>query len=87
MQYTFRSPLHDLEIAMVRTVVLAALVALGFLAASAQAQTLPLSDNLIDLRSNEGEQLLRHAVLLLRSVQRDLEKRPVLWPFPGFSGW
>ena len=46
---------------MVRYVVLAAILALGFSAAEAQAQTLPLSDNLIDLRSNQGEQLLRES--------------------------
>jgi glutathione-S-conjugate glycine hydrolase len=50
-----------LEITMVRYVVLTALVALGLLTASAQAQTLPLSDNLIDLRSNQGERLLRES--------------------------
>jgi glutathione-S-conjugate glycine hydrolase len=53
--------LHDLEITMVRYVVLAAILALGFSAAGAQAQTLPLADNLIDLRSNQGEELLRES--------------------------
>jgi hypothetical protein len=38
---------------MVRYVVL--LLTLCFLAAVARAQTLPLPDNLIDLRSDEGE--------------------------------
>jgi hypothetical protein len=42
-------------------VVLAAIVALSLLAPNAQAQTLPLSDNLIDLRSNQGEKLLRES--------------------------
>jgi hypothetical protein len=46
---------------MIRYVVLAAFAALGLLATGAQAQTLPLSDNLIDLRSNQGEQLLRES--------------------------
>src|SRR4030095_11897570 len=46
---------------MVRYVVLATIVALGFLTASGHAQTLPLSDNLVDLRSNQGEQLLRES--------------------------
>jgi glutathione-S-conjugate glycine hydrolase len=53
--------LHDKEIAMVRYVVLTLVTTLCFLTASAQAQTLPLSENLIDLRSNQGEQLLRES--------------------------
>ncbi len=46
---------------MVRQILHATAVALCVLAASAQAQTLPLPDNLIDLRSNQGEQLLRES--------------------------
>ena len=46
---------------MQRYLMLIAIVALGLLGASAQAQTLPLTENLIDLRSNEGEQLLRES--------------------------
>jgi len=57
----FLSQLHDPEITMIHYVVLATVVALGLLATGAQAQTLPLSDNLIDLRSNQGEQLLRES--------------------------
>jgi hypothetical protein len=36
-------------------------IALCFLATSAQPQTLPLPDNLIDLRSHQGERLLRES--------------------------
>jgi glutathione-S-conjugate glycine hydrolase len=46
---------------MVRYVVLAVVVLAGLLAADTQADTLPLSDNLIDLRSNQGEQLLKES--------------------------
>src|SRR4030095_1619192 len=53
--------LHDTEVAMVRYVVLAVVVLAGLLAADTQADTLPLSENLIDLRSNQGEQLLKES--------------------------
>ena len=46
---------------MVRYVVLAVVVLAGLLAADIQADTLPLSENLIDLRSNQGEQLLKES--------------------------
>ena len=46
---------------MLRYVVLAAIVALGLSPAGALAQTLPLTDNLIDLRSDQGEDLLRES--------------------------
>jgi hypothetical protein len=46
---------------MIRYVLRTAIVALGLLAAAAQADTLPLSNNLIDLRSDRGEQLLRES--------------------------
>ena len=46
---------------MVRCVVLAVVVLAGLLAADTQADTLPLSDNLIDLRSNRGERLLKES--------------------------
>ena len=45
---------------MIRYVVLAVIVAAGLLATDTQADTLPLSDNL-DLRSTQGEQLLKES--------------------------
>ena len=44
---------------MIRFIVFAVILCL--LAASVQAQTLPLPDNLIDLRSEQGEQLLKES--------------------------
>jgi hypothetical protein len=46
---------------MVRYALSTAIVVLGLLAVSAQAQTLPLSSNLIDLRSNQGQVLLHES--------------------------
>ena len=45
----------------VRIVLGAAVIGLGLLAASAQSETLPLPGNLIDLRSDRGELLLRES--------------------------
>jgi len=49
------------KIIMIRHIGTAATFALCLLAASARAQTLPLPDNLIDMRSDRGEQLLRES--------------------------
>jgi hypothetical protein len=46
---------------MIRYVVLAVIVSAGLLATDTQADTLPLSNNLIDLRSTQGEQLLKES--------------------------
>jgi glutathione-S-conjugate glycine hydrolase len=56
-----RTPRGSREIAMVRHLLRAVTAALCVLAASAQAQTLPLPDTLIDLRSHQGEQILRES--------------------------
>jgi hypothetical protein len=49
---------------MLRNIVRVLAVALWFIGVTAYADTLPLPDSLIDLRSTQGEQLLRHPGVL-----------------------
>jgi Phytochelatin synthase len=58
-EYRRVSVAGDREIIMIRHIGTATAFVLCLLAVSARAQTLPLPDNLIDMRSDRGEQLLR----------------------------